>query len=181
MSPRGRLPIVTGVASAVIVVVVIFALLDPAGRASLPQVILAWGLGLASCGILLWLHGIALRIAVASLDDPRPHRRMRLVVCVMFVVHVAEATSMGLLFYSGAQWMGLGRLAGETEQFIGDYIYFAVASYSSLGLGDVRPEGLLRLWTVLLTITGLMCIAWTLTDLIKGRPAPEGSDMSGLR
>jgi len=42
-----------------------------------------------------------------------------------------------------------------------DYIAFSAETYTSLGLGDIRPVGVLRLLAGTETLTGLILIAWS--------------------
>ena len=42
-----------------------------------------------------------------------------------------------------------------------DVIYYSFVCYTSLGFGDIIPEGPIRFFTAFETLTGLVMIAWT--------------------
>ena len=42
-----------------------------------------------------------------------------------------------------------------------DYVYFSAACYTSLGLGDMYPSGMLRMLTGAEALVGLLMIAWS--------------------
>ncbi|QEG36350.1 ion channel [Bythopirellula goksoeyrii] len=54
-----------------------------------------------------------------------------------------------------------GSFAGDDQLTKGDYFYYSALSYTSLGFGDVSPEGALRTLSAVEAITGLVLIAWT--------------------
>ncbi len=68
--------------------------------------------------------------------------------------------------YAGAYALASGALAlgdfcGRTIADPLDYFYFSIASYTSLGLGDVFPSGHFRFITGVEALNGLLLIAWS--------------------
>ena len=62
-------------------------------------------------------------------------------------------------------FLGLGTLEGAvtSQPTMQDFIYYSVASYSTLGIGDVYPTAYLRWLTGVEAVVGLMLIAWSAT------------------
>lgn len=54
-----------------------------------------------------------------------------------------------------------GSLAGDVDPNVQDYFYFSALAYTSLGFGDIAPQGSLRAIAAVEAITGLVLIAWT--------------------
>ena len=58
-----------------------------------------------------------------------------------------------------------GALVGEHQGQFGDSLYYSFVCYTSLGFGDITPEGPIRYLTGVEALTGLMLIAWTASFL----------------
>jgi hypothetical protein len=54
-----------------------------------------------------------------------------------------------------------GSLVGNVEHGISDFFYYSAITYTSLGFGDIAPQGSLRILAAVEAITGLVLIAWT--------------------
>ena len=55
---------------------------------------------------------------------------------------------------------GYGTLTGSFDG-LGDLFYFSLGTYTSLGIGDILPQGDLRIVTGIESLVGLVCITWT--------------------
>lgn len=81
----------------------------------------------------------------------------------IFVIHMFEA-----VIYAIVMWFLTARGAGElfsietgTVRTAEEYFYFSIASYTSLGIGDILPEGHLRVIAGIEALQGLILIAWS--------------------
>jgi len=103
---------------------------------------------------------VALSVFVARL--PFPSRR-KLLVAVLgaLLAHLVEVT----VFAAGYYFLcGSGRHGALVNRFDGtfnDCMYFSFVVYTSLGFGDIVPEGPLQFLVAVETLTGLLMIAWT--------------------
>ncbi len=122
-------------------------------------VVLAISLVLATASfhyfVLRWLSGGMARIAMP------PARRVLCIVFVALVAHVSE-----IVLYAGAygvsvRGLGLGVFGGLAVEQPLDFLYFSIATYTSLGLGDVFPGGHLRFLAGVEALNGLLLIAWS--------------------
>ncbi len=91
----------------------------------------------------------------------RPRGRILVAVIGVLVAHVAEVW----LFVGGyyfLTWLGnCGKLVGNFSGDLLDYSYYSFSTYTSLGFGDITPEGPMRFLTGMEALTGLVLIAWT--------------------
>ena len=78
----------------------------------------------------------------------------------LFALHTVEVWLYALAY------LALGHLdhlqfRGEFDGSLADYVYFSATSYTSLGLGDVYPQGGVRLVTGVEALNGLVLIGWS--------------------
>lgn len=115
--------------------------------------------------ICFFTHAAILQRFAKTLMRPgRPLKRPVLTVLLcIFAAHLVEAVvyAIGISLIVSA---GLGSLAGEVgskEGWVLDHFYFSLASYTSLGIGDIIPHGGLRLLAGVEALNGLVLIAWS--------------------
>lgn len=115
--------------------------------------------------VSIYVHYRALRalarIYLVNLDG---HKKPLLkVLFSLFLVHLIEVQLFAFAMVLMDK-MGLGHLGGATAgeaSLVLDYFYFSMASYTTLGLGDIVPHGLVRLVAAIEALCGLMLIAWS--------------------
>lgn len=114
--------------------------------------------------LCVFLHWLALRglyrHLLPELNVKRPLLKM---LFALFGLHLFE-----VLLYAvgqmGVEWGGGGELHGEVgggADWFFDHLYFSLASYTTLGLGDIMPRGALRLIAGTEALTGLVLITWS--------------------
>jgi hypothetical protein len=123
----------------------------------------------AACLFLLVVcttaHYEVLRMLSAQLPGARVQPRAKLLVVIFSVsaAHVAE-----ILLYGAAIYLlvaaGSGTLHGELASFK-TCLYLSAETYTSLGFGDVVPQGPLRLVAGLEALNGLLLIGWSASYL----------------
>ncbi|MEO1237659.1 MAG: potassium channel family protein, partial [Planctomycetota bacterium] len=85
--------------------------------------------------------------------------RLVAVVLVLLAVHSTQ-----IVVFGGAYHLLDGSAAGlegDYDDRFADAVYFSAMVYTTVGFGDITPEGHLRLLVSLEAITGLMLIAWS--------------------
>ena len=90
----------------------------------------------------------------------RQRNRINLLVIGALMAHVVELSCFSFGYWLLDVW-DYGYLEGTKPEDAHDYWYFSFVAYTSLGFGDVTPNGSLRFMTALETLTGLVLIAWT--------------------
>lgn len=118
--------------------------------------------------VMIWLGRRIPTINVAM------QTRVLLIVLVLFVAHIVE-----IAIYSGAYavsviGLGLGEFRGSEVNDPMSYLYYSGVIYTSLGLGDIYPEGHIRFITAMETLNGFLLITWSasFTYLAMGRLWP---------
>jgi hypothetical protein len=97
-----------------------------------------------------------------------PRKRVLLVIGAVFCGHILNIWIFGVVYYLLIHY-GMGTLAGgvvDKGEFAIDFfgcLYFSAVSYTTLGLGDVTPEGALRMITGVESLSGFILIGWTVT------------------
>ena len=95
-------------------------------------------------------------------DDP-VRRPVRLVLFTLFAAHLVEVLLYAVTL-SLFDWAGWGTLAGEIDSGPGwfvDHFYFSIASYTTLGIGDILPRGAIRMLVGVEALNGLVLVAWS--------------------
>ncbi|ACV27172.1 potassium channel family protein [Kangiella koreensis] len=91
--------------------------------------------------------------------------KVMLGVLLALIAHFIEIWIFGITYYLiGNYHESPDQLVHVDGQLITDFfscIYFSFASYSSLGFGDIVPEGPIRFMAGIEAVIGLVFIAWT--------------------
>jgi hypothetical protein len=109
------------------------------------------------------IHYESLRaISLFTADLTMPHRALSLVVITgVLLAHLIEISVFAVGYYIIHAFFNLGSIKGEFEASPLDYFYFSVTTYSTLGVGDLFPTGVIRLIAGLEALTGIVLIGWS--------------------
>lgn len=125
------------------------------------------GLAAAFTGVAIsiLMHFFCLRWLAFWVQHRQPpiRRPVLSVMFVLFTVHVLEVLVFALLF-ALIEAAGVGKLEGATYGGTGwfiDHFYFSIASYTTLGLGDIVPHGAIRMVTGVEALAGLVLVTWS--------------------
>ena len=109
------------------------------------------------------LHYEALRLIGNALPRLRMAQRARLIVVILgtFAAHALE-----IALYAAAMWvlvrgMAVGSLATAGGPSWSTALYLSAETFTSLGYGDVVPQGALRALAGVEALNGLLLIGWT--------------------
>lgn len=121
------------------------------------------------CALLLvattLVHYEALRLVSAALPLLPPRVSLIFAVLGMFAAHLVEIS-----LYAAAAWwavhtLGLGSLGLAPGPSFGMALYFSAETFTSLGYGDVVPQGPLRMLAGVEALNGLLLIGWSASFL----------------
>jgi len=97
-----------------------------------------------------------------------PRLRVLTVIACVFIAHIVNIWLFGLTYYM-LHSFNLGTLTGAAIEH-GKYtldifgcMYFSAVIYSTLGLGDISPDGALRMITGVEALTGFILMGWTVS------------------
>ena len=82
-------------------------------------------------------------------------------VLVIIFTHVVEIWIFGVVYYYLLSLGDVGYIIGNFDNSLYDCVYFSFVNYTSLGYGDLVPDGDIRYTAGLEALTGLVLIAWT--------------------
>ena len=91
------------------------------------------------------------------------HPRFRLVFVILgiIVAHVIEIWAFAITYVVLEQTNMESVIVNLSEPTFADYVYYSMVVYTSLGFGDLYPEGPIRFLTGSETLAGLVLISWT--------------------
>ena len=128
------------------------------------------GLSVIACVIL---HYEALHLVSDFLPTPKRNHRVRvtfLIVCLL-LVHIAEIWIFGLANYALLQFDGFGQLLNMDTVTVFDCVYYSAVVFTTLGFGDIVPQGPIRFLTGTEAAAGLTFITWsasyTILDMMR--------------
>lgn len=109
------------------------------------------------------IHYEALRLITDLIPRLHIRPRMRIIIVILgaFFAHTVEVWLFAGGLYEIAHSTNVGRLRGIEADDFASYLYFSTTTFTSLGLGDIWPEGALRLIAGVEALTGLVLIGWT--------------------
>lgn len=92
-----------------------------------------------------------------------PRKRILVIMTAIFFGHTVIVWMYGIVYWLIGDYSDLGKLIGENDGSFFSFLYFSAATYSSLGLGDVYPTGVLRMITGVEVLNGLVLIGWSVS------------------
>lgn len=116
--------------------------------------------------VCVGLHYETIRLLISVLHR-REVRRSRpalmAVVLVLFVAHLLEATVFALAYMvvESLPGDGAGRLVGPYDGSFVDSLYFSLACFTTVGFGDIVPQGPVRMLVGVEALAGLVLITWS--------------------
>tara|TARA_R110001592_G_scaffold319630_1_gene597357 strand:- start:827 stop:1282 length:456 start_codon:yes stop_codon:yes gene_type:complete len=115
--------------------------------------------------VLLWLGAFAPTLKL------KPEAQVLVVVIVLFFAHIIEIGFYAAAYYWSVAELELGIFRGANLTEPMSYLYYSGVIYTSLGLGDIFPEGHIRFITAMEALNGFLLITWTasFTFLAMGR------------
>jgi hypothetical protein len=129
---------------------------------TLPQLVV----GLVSAAVTAFcvlFHYEVLSLTSRSLPRLGLPRRARIVVLIFSALsaHVVEVWMFGLTYWLLDRWPSLGHLPGRFDEGALDFVYYSVVTFTTLGFGDIVPQGPVRILTGTEGLVGLVLITWS--------------------
>lgn len=130
-----------------------------------------WGVNLAVVGatvlavgacVLMHYEGLLLLSRSLARMTSYAHRRVLRGIFGVLLLHVVEIWVFGLVLFALVQAVPLsGSIHGIPPGSILDHVYFSAVTYSTVGFGDVTPDGPIRFLTGTEALTGFVLITWS--------------------
>lgn len=93
--------------------------------------------------------------------------RSRVLFALMGAIfaHLVEIWLFAVAYYFIVNYEKMGALEGNFDGSLYDCFYFSIATYTTVGYGDIAPLGDVRFLAGLESLTGLVLITWTASFL----------------
>jgi hypothetical protein len=112
--------------------------------------------------VLVHQEGLrAIARLTASIEPSATRVLMLGVIFGIFALHMVEIGLYTGGYAIGADLLHLGRLVGDVDGTSLDYLYFSAETFTSLGFGDIVPDGSLRLLASFEPLNGLILLGWS--------------------
>ena len=110
-----------------------------------------------------FFHLVVFRVLTHEMPRMSLHPYMQILVILLatLAAHMVAVILYAVAYALSVQTLQIGNFSGVPMNVPLDYLYFSIVSYTSLGLGDVFPNGHLRLITGVEALNGLLLIAWS--------------------
>ena len=108
--------------------------------------------------LCLVIHFEAMKLLYRSPVVERLRHGVVLLLLGLLVAHAVEIWLFAVA-YSALSDTAFGHVEHAVTFF--DYVYFSASSYTTLGIGDLFPEGTLRALAASEAVVGLVLIAWS--------------------
>lgn len=125
--------------------------------------LIAMGLSFVLVLATMLIHFEVLRRTLALLPRCGPAGQLRVLVVVVgaFSAHMLEVSLYAAVFFVLEHGFSVGSLVGQQGGAFMDYLYYSTVMYTSLGIGDVVPNGHLRIISGIEALNGLVLIGWS--------------------
>ena len=87
--------------------------------------------------------------------------KLLIVIFGAFTAHALEIALYGFVLYGLIHFTGAGSLSGIGSSSLENCLYFSAETFSSLGFGDLIPNGPIRLLAGTEALNGLLLIGWS--------------------
>ena len=78
----------------------------------------------------------------------------------LLIAHIIEIWIFGIGYYVAQNWLEIGTITATTSSWF-DYVYYSAMVYTTVGFGDMVPEGMTRLLTSTEALAGFLLITWS--------------------
>jgi len=126
-----------------------------------------WGVVLATFGVIglvIGLHYEMLRACIRYLPALSHQRRQRVVILIFVILftHAIEIWFFALGYFALLQFEMFGTVEGNVPmRTLLDHAYFSGMVYTTVGFGDMVPQGPIRFMAGMEALTGLVMITWS--------------------
>jgi hypothetical protein len=116
---------------------------------------------LVSGTVLIHYEALRLTGRLIARTSILPRQRIMVVIGGCFAAHLAEIALYALAYALLHEREGFGGIEGEFGGTMLDFFYFSITSYTTLGIGDVYPKGLVRIVSGVEALNGFLLITWS--------------------
>ena len=123
-------------------------------------VVLATAITVANAVLVHYEGLVWLSRRLARMQTLRRRKVLYGVYAVLFL-HVVEIWLFGVVIWALLEWPVFGSVAGIQQLALFDAIYLSAATFTTVGFGDLSPEGPIRFLAGTEALTGFVLITWS--------------------
>lgn len=119
------------------------------------------------CALAVLVHyeGLNLLSRVLRQLPGRPRPRMLVLILALLALHSVSVWLFGAAYFVSVEWGGLGTVRSLHPKVpavdLLDHVYFSAVVYTTVGFGEIVPQGSIRALVGVEAITGLTLITWS--------------------
>lgn len=127
------------------------------------MMLLTLGLALFLLVATIGTHYEVLRFASTRITRIHivPRMRITIMLTAALLSHLLHVLYYAAAFMVVEHYTGLGTIAGPAGHGFGDAFYFSMTCYTTLGIGDLYPTGVVRMLSGVEALNGLVMVGWT--------------------
>jgi hypothetical protein len=127
-----------------------------------------FGVCLLLVGATTVFHYEALKVigGVAARRLVSPRQAALTLMLFLPLVHFMEMLAYALVFFLVRDEFRTGTLVGAFSDSFITYVYFSMETYTSLGFGDILPQGASRLLVGIEALNGLLLLGWSASYIL---------------
>lgn len=118
---------------------------------------------LLAIGLCVLLHFEGLVLVSRKLPHINTRHRIKVifVIAAILALHVTEIWIFGIIEWFLLSMPDFGTLAGQTHLHVFDVIYLSAVTFTTVGYGDLTPNGPIRFMLGTEALTGFVLITWS--------------------
>ncbi|HQN64299.1 MAG TPA: ion channel [Methylophilus sp.] len=123
-------------------------------------VVIATLMAIGACVLVHFEGLISVYRKLPHISTP-PRMRLIFVIGAILALHIIEIWIFGIIEWLLLSVPGTGALAGQTQLHILDIIYLSAVTFTTVGYGDLTPNGPIRFMLGTEALTGFVLITWS--------------------
>jgi 1-acyl-sn-glycerol-3-phosphate acyltransferase len=123
-------------------------------------VVIATLLAIGLC-VLLHFEGLVFVSRKIPLIHTPARVKVIFVIAAILVLHVTEIWIFGIIEWFLLSMPDFGTLAGQNHLHVFDVIYLSAVTFTTVGYGDLTPNGPIRFMLGTEALTGFVLITWS--------------------
>ena len=105
--------------------------------------------------VLLWLGDTTPKMKLST------QLQVLVIVVALFMTHLVEIAFYAAVYSLSVTTLHIGEFVGAPVSDAMSFMYYSGVIYTTLGLGDIQPEGHIRFITAMEALNGFLLITWS--------------------
>ncbi len=111
--------------------------------------------------VVVHYEALSALFKLAQTAKVQSHPKILIVVFGVIGAHFIEITIYALAYWIADVGLNIGDFGGNRAVNFADYLFFSAETFSTLGIGDIFPIGMMRMIASLESLNGIVLIGWS--------------------